>query len=159
MNRPCLSVTVKIRFTSLTFCRRVKTPLFCPSLVWPLLVTWGTEPRAPGWVGAGGVGAVGNTNINNTNVVRGGAYPAAGGGYYAGGARPYAGYGAAAVTAGAVTAGVVAAGTAAAYSASLPCSASPYAWNGASYYQCGSSWYTRGYVNGNVAYVVTGPPG
>jgi hypothetical protein len=109
-----------------------------------------------GAVGVGG-GAVGvsNTNISNTNVVRGGAYA---GGYYAGGYP----VGAAAVTTAAV------AGTAAvAYSASnpgyavaaLPCSASPYAWNGISYYQCGSNWYTRSYVNGNVAYVVTGPPG
>jgi hypothetical protein len=91
------------------------------------------------------VGAVG---------VGGGAVAA--GGYYAAGAvaRPYAGYGAAAVTT-----AVVAGTAAAAYSASLPCSASPYAWNGVSYYQCGSSWYTRSYVNGNVAYVVTGPPG
>jgi hypothetical protein len=76
-------------------------------------------------------------------------------------ARPYP-VGAAAVTTAAV------AGTAAlAYSAShpgyavagLPCSASPYAWNGVSYYQCGSTWYTRGYVDGNVGYVVSGPPG
>jgi hypothetical protein len=43
--------------------------------------------------------------------------------------------------------------------AGLPCSASPYAVNGISYYQCGSTWYTRGYVDGNVGYVVTGPPG
>jgi hypothetical protein len=43
--------------------------------------------------------------------------------------------------------------------AGLPCSASPYAVNGISYYQCGSTWYTRSYVDGNVAYVVTGPPG
>jgi len=57
-------------------------------------------------------------------------------------------------------------GTAAAYSASqsyavatLPCSANPYAVSGIYYYQCGSTWYTRSYVDGNVAYVVTGPPG
>jgi len=75
-------------------------------------------------------------------------------------ARPY-GYGAAAAV---TTAAVV--GTAAAYSASqsyatatLPCSASPYSMHGTYYYQCGSTWYTRSYVDGNVAYVVTGPPG
>jgi hypothetical protein len=105
--------------------------------------------------GGGGAVGVGNTNISNTNVVRGGAYA---GGYYGGGYP----VGAAAVTTAAV------AGTAAlAYSASnpgyavagLPCSASPYGWNGVSYYQCGSTWYTRSYVDGNVAYVVTGPPG
>src|SRR5271170_5963904 len=59
MNRPCLSVTVKIRFTSLTLVRMVKLPSFCPLAVWPLLVAWGTEPRAPGWVGGGGGAAAG----------------------------------------------------------------------------------------------------
>src|SRR5882762_8024982 len=59
MNRPCLSVTVKIRFTSLTLVRMVKLPSFCPVAVWPLLVTWGTEPRAPGWGGGGGGAAAG----------------------------------------------------------------------------------------------------
>jgi hypothetical protein len=37
----------------------VKLPSVCPLLVWPLFTAWGTEPRAPGWVGgdAGGGGA------------------------------------------------------------------------------------------------------
>jgi len=43
--------------------------------------------------------------------------------------------------------------------AALPCSASVMVVNGVSYYQCGSMWYTRSYVDGNVAYVVTNPPG
>ena len=38
---------------------RVKFPSFCPLAVWPLLVTWGTEPRAPGWVDGGGGAAAG----------------------------------------------------------------------------------------------------
>src|ERR1700733_98098 len=59
MNRPCLSVTVKIRFTSLTLVLKVKLPSFCPLLVWPLLVAWGTEPRARGCVGEGGGAAAG----------------------------------------------------------------------------------------------------
>src|ERR1700730_5155553 len=59
MNRPCLSVTVKIRFTSLTLVLMVKLPSVCPLLVWPLFAAWGKEPRARGWVGggAGGDGA------------------------------------------------------------------------------------------------------
>src|ERR1700759_5263212 len=56
MNRPCLSVTVKIRLTSFTLVRIVKLPSFCPLAVWPLFVAWGTEPRAPGWVDCGGRG-------------------------------------------------------------------------------------------------------
>jgi hypothetical protein len=30
--------------------------------------------------------------------------------------------------------------------------------NGAMYYQCGTTWYSRGYVNGNVNYVVVPKP-
>src|SRR4051794_22528935 len=59
MNRPCLSVTVKIRFTSLTLVLMVKLPSFCALLVWPLFTAWGTEPSAPGWVGGGGGAAAG----------------------------------------------------------------------------------------------------
>jgi hypothetical protein len=64
----------------------------------------------------------------------------------------------------AATAGAVAAGTAAVVRArttavtALPCSADPILVNGVTYYQCDSTWFTRSYVDGNVAYVVTNPP-
>jgi hypothetical protein len=43
--------------------------------------------------------------------------------------------------------------------AALPCNASSMSVNDITYYQCGSTWFTRSYVDGNVAYVVTNPPG
>jgi hypothetical protein len=30
--------------------------------------------------------------------------------------------------------------------------------NGATYYQCGTTWYSRGYQSGTVVYVSGGPP-
>jgi hypothetical protein len=30
--------------------------------------------------------------------------------------------------------------------------------NGVNYYQCGPTWFTRNYVDGDVAYVATNPP-
>ncbi|SEP41302.1 hypothetical protein SAMN02990966_05876 [Rhodospirillales bacterium URHD0017] len=42
----------------------------------------------------------------------------------------------------------------------LPCDAAPVNYNDISFYQCGSTWFTRAYVSGSVAYVVSSaPPG
>ncbi|MEE9607375.1 MAG: hypothetical protein V3U03_06505 [Myxococcota bacterium] len=41
---------------------------------------------------------------------------------------------------------------------SLQCASSTVVVNGVTYYNCGSSWYQRGYSGGNVTYVVVGPP-
>jgi len=40
----------------------------------------------------------------------------------------------------------------------LPCTATVVIVNGVSYYQCGASWYSRGYVGGSVTYIVASPP-
>jgi hypothetical protein len=95
---------------------------------------------------------VANTNVGDTTVLRGGGYPVA--------VAPGT-----AVAAGAVAAdpaGVVsrAAGPRAYGNAwaALPCNASSMSVNGITYYQCGSTWFTRSYVDGNVAYVVTNSP-
>jgi hypothetical protein len=42
--------------------------------------------------------------------------------------------------------------------ASLPCAAAPVQANDISFYQCGSTWFTRAYISGSVAYVVSSPP-
>jgi hypothetical protein len=42
--------------------------------------------------------------------------------------------------------------------AELPCAASPVNVSDVSFYQCGSTWYTRAYVSGSLAYVVSSPP-
>ena len=44
------------------------------------------------------------------------------------------------------------------YVTTLPCDYTTAFINGSTYYQCGSTWYSRGYVNGNVTYVVVQPP-
>lgn len=51
-----------------------------------------------------------------------------------------------------------AAGSTTTYVAVLPCSYTTVFINGATYYRCGSTWYSRGYVNNNVTYVVVSPP-
>ena len=40
----------------------------------------------------------------------------------------------------------------------LPCTGNVVIVNGASYYQCGTTWYNRGYQGGTVVYMVSGPP-
>jgi hypothetical protein len=46
------------------------------------------------------------------------------------------------------------------YYYSLPCSASAIYVNSINYYNCGSTWYSRGYAGSRVTYVVSGaPPG
>ena len=42
--------------------------------------------------------------------------------------------------------------------ATLPCEAKITVSNGANFYQCGSSWYTRAYQGDAVVYVPSGPP-
>jgi hypothetical protein len=42
--------------------------------------------------------------------------------------------------------------------AELPCAAQPVHVNEVAFYQCGSTWFTRAYVSGSVAYVVSSPP-
>jgi hypothetical protein len=42
--------------------------------------------------------------------------------------------------------------------AALPCSAAPVQVNEVAFYQCNSTWFTRAYISGNVAYVVSSPP-
>jgi hypothetical protein len=87
------------------------------------------------------------TNVANTTILRGGGDPVA------------------AVPGTVATAGAVAAGTAAVAGArtsavaALPCSTDQVLVNGIHYSQCGSTWFTRSYVDGNVAHVVTNPPG
>lgn len=44
------------------------------------------------------------------------------------------------------------------YITTLPCSYTTVSINGATYYQCGTTWYSRGYMNGNVNYVVVPKP-
>lgn len=45
------------------------------------------------------------------------------------------------------------------YVATLPCQATVIVAGGKTYYQCGSAWYGRTYVNNEVVYVVVPPPG
>jgi hypothetical protein len=40
----------------------------------------------------------------------------------------------------------------------LPCSSTMVTVNGTSYYQCGTTWYSRGYQGNSVVYIVTIPP-
>jgi hypothetical protein len=91
---------------------------------------------------------VANTSIGGTTILRGGGYPVA----VAPGTAVAAG-----------PDGVISPATASrAYGtawAVLPCNASSMPVNGTTYYQCDSTWFTRSYVDGNVAYVVTNPPG
>ena len=54
--------------------------------------------------------------------------------------------------------GAAAAATARTYVTTLPCSYSTIVINGTTYYRCGATWYSRGYVNGSVTYVVVSPP-
>jgi hypothetical protein len=56
-----------------------------------------------------------------------------------------------------VTAGAVAASQPT-YVTTLPCAGTTVIVNGASYYQCGTTWYSRGYQSGTVVYIVGGPP-
>jgi hypothetical protein len=42
--------------------------------------------------------------------------------------------------------------------AAPPCNVAPTVVNGASYYNCGSTWYSAGYGNGGVVYVPVAPP-
>ncbi|HEX3418514.1 MAG TPA: hypothetical protein VHT21_19230 [Stellaceae bacterium] len=90
---------------------------------------------------------IANTNVADTTILRGGGDPVA------------------AVPGTVATAGAVAAGTAAVARArttavaALPCSADPVLVNGITYYKCDWTWFTRSYIDGDVAYVVTNPPG
>jgi hypothetical protein len=96
---------------------------------------------------------VANTNVAGTTILRGGSYPVA--------AAPGT-----AATAGAVAAGTAAVATGVtaprAYTtavAALPCDPHLLWVNDITYYRCDSTWYTRSYVDGNIAYVVNNPPG
>lgn len=40
----------------------------------------------------------------------------------------------------------------------LPCNAMAVTVNGVTYYQCGSTWYSRGYESNTVVYIVSNPP-
>lgn len=53
---------------------------------------------------------------------------------------------------------VVGAAVGATYVATLPCSTTVVIVGGTSYYQCGSTWYSRGSQGGSVVYVVTSAP-
>ena len=115
-------------------------------------------PASSGSFASGGGSRLINTNVANTNVgdttiLRGGGYAVA--------AAPGTAVGVGAVVAG--PAGVASPATGPrAYGtavAALPCDASSMSVNGITYYQCDSTWFTRSYVDGNVAYVVTNPPG
>ncbi len=44
------------------------------------------------------------------------------------------------------------------YVTALPCSPILVTMNGTSFYQCGTTWYNRTYVSGNLSYVVVDPP-
>jgi hypothetical protein len=93
------------------------------------------------------------TNVGDTTVLRRGGYPVT--------AAPGTAATARAVVAGPAEVVSPATGPGAYRTAlaALPCSASLMVVNSVNYYQCGSSWFTRSYVDGNVAYVVTNPPG
>jgi len=44
------------------------------------------------------------------------------------------------------------------YVTALPCAGTEIIVNGVGYYQCGTTWYNRGYQSGSVVYMVSGPP-
>ena len=69
----------------------------------------------------------------------------------------YYGYGSGYGYTGAFVAGA-AVGASAAYVATLPCSTTVVIVNGTSYYQCGTTWYSRGNQGGSVVYIVTSAP-
>ena len=96
-----------------------------------------------------GNSSVANTNVADTTVLRGGGYPVAA----APGTPATTGAGAVGAPAAPIRRGY---GTA---WATLPCAASSMTVNEVTYYQCGSTWFTRSFVDGNLAYVVTNPPG
>ena len=105
-----------------------------------------------------------NSNVtNNAYVYNGAGHVAPAYGY---GANPVA---AAAVVGTAAYVGAAAGSTTAsapAYAApptvtavaALPCDIGPVYYQDISFYQCGSTWFTRAYVSGSVAYVVSSPP-
>jgi hypothetical protein len=45
------------------------------------------------------------------------------------------------------------------YVTTLPCTATVVVKGSVTYYQCGTTWYTRGYQSGTVIYIVGPPPG
>ena len=105
----------------------------------------------------------GATDRQQNRQAYGGAYGA--GGYYGGGGYGYGGGGywnnAGAWVAGAAIAGTaIAVGTAITASAyaAQSCTPTTVVAGGTSYYLCGSTWYTRAYSGGDVAYVVVNPP-
>ncbi|MFO7496108.1 MAG: hypothetical protein R6X05_10815 [Desulfobacterales bacterium] len=60
-----------------------------------------------------------------------------------------------------VTAGAVAAASQPTYVShvtTLPCAGTAVVANGVTYYQCGATWYSRGYQGSSIVYMVTGPP-
>jgi hypothetical protein len=44
------------------------------------------------------------------------------------------------------------------YVTTLPCNGTMVGINGINYYQCGNTWYSRGYQGGTVVYIVNSPP-
>jgi hypothetical protein len=44
------------------------------------------------------------------------------------------------------------------YVTTLPCDGTMVGINGVNYYQCGNTWYRRGYQDGTVVYIVGSPP-
>ncbi|NLC70588.1 MAG: hypothetical protein GX751_04420 [Desulfuromonadaceae bacterium] len=60
-----------------------------------------------------------------------------------------------------VTAGAVAASSRPAQVVTvttLPCTAATVIVNGTTFYQCGTTWYSRGYQGNNIVYIVATPP-
>ena len=72
--------------------------------------------------------------------------------------RIHDGWAAAGAVAGATVAAAARPVTTTTYITTLPCNYTTVAINGATYYQCGTVWYSRGYVNGTVSYVVVPNP-
>ena len=44
------------------------------------------------------------------------------------------------------------------YITTLPCQVNAVVVNGASYYNCSSTWYQRSYAGSQVTYITAGPP-
>ena len=59
---------------------------------------------------------------------------------------------------GAVAGAVAASAAQPTYVTTLPCTTKAVVVNGATYYDCGGTWYTRGYSGGTVVYTETAPP-
>jgi hypothetical protein len=108
---------------------------------------------------------VNNNVTNNAYVYNGRGYAAPGYGYAANPVATTAIVAGTAAVVGAAAANSNNAASAPVYAeptvtvvAALPCDTGPVVYNDISFYQCGSAWFTRAYVSGSVAYVVSSPP-